>query len=525
MCDGSAEADQRDAASAPANVPRVPPISLPEQHVDTVESRFLLRSSDATLVADSEREAERHDWHGELAETEPFFVVWNGPKLDWPRYLLVPDIAEHPSAEEVRQAWEEEGTLLDSPDFYSLDEAIAVDRRWCWGYNVWHESSESSMYGSSIFAQERSCDRSVSRSLPSWMLIRRTLQIMEARLETHGRQIWWRSVFHAPRGFAYESDSRQIVTNQALISHMRLAGLGERFVRQDRLAELQAELELVAGSPLERQRNNFHGWLGKRSDFWSSYLWLGRNTPWWCPQRNVWIARQSCSTCVLPPNFTLPCIMQPRGKSESGKRLENAILKALVDLSTRQGKLCKKHHQAVGANASYHGFVPACCRVSTRGSRKQWIDSTNFDDPDQSPPTSCCALSLWTMEKEEEIESWAFAAPGYCAEHWQVGRATMAVLGFRPVYGGTTIDGHKYAKWVQCGGQQARKEHLQARQTELRMHVSDPVFNPAGRSRVDMIAKHVLALPVLPSAALPEPASAPSTSHLSVNETCMECDS
>jgi hypothetical protein len=44
--------------------------------------------------------------------------------------------------------------------------------------------------------------------------------------------------------------------------------------------------------------------------------------------------------------------------------------------------------------------------------------------------------------------SWAFAAPGYCCDHWQLGRATMTVLGFRPVPGGETEQGNDYIRKV-----------------------------------------------------------------------------
>ena len=160
--------------------------------------------------------------------------------------------------------------------------------------------------------------------LPPWLLIRRVLAIMESRLQMHGRRLWWRSVFYAPPGFAKESDSRHVECNLALISHMQLAGLGERRFDKERAQYLGNELNLVGGMPLERQCANWHGWNGRwgeaffstggsSSNFWNHYLFNSRHsieTPWWCPQRNQWIGHRplgGCDTCVLPPNFALCC--------------------------------------------------------------------------------------------------------------------------------------------------------------------------------------------------------------------------
>ena len=191
--------------------------------------------------------------------------------------------------------------------------------------------------------------------LPPWLLIRRVLAIMESRLQMHGRRLWWRSVFYAPPGFAKESDSRHVECNLALISHMQLAGLGERRFDKERAQYLGNELNLVGGMPLERQCANWHGWNGRwgeaffstggsSSNFWNHYLFNSRHsieTPWWCPQRNQWIGHRplgGCDTCVLPPNFALPYLCTNDG------RTKHHILKALVDLNQRQGALCKHHY-------------------------------------------------------------------------------------------------------------------------------------------------------------------------------------
>ena len=111
--------------------------------------------------------------------------------------------------------------------------------------------------------------------------------------------------------------------------------------------------------------------------------------------------------------------------------------------------------------------------------------------------------------------SWAFAAPGYCCDHWQLGRATMTVLGFRPVPGGETEQGITYAKWMQCSGERSSRQHASERISELHQHVILPSFDPNGESRVDRIARAVLNAPV--------PAVVPTVAaHSSLQ--CMECE-
>ena len=126
-----------------------------------------------------------------------------------------------------------------------------------------------------------------------------------------------------------------------------------------------------------------------------------------------------------------------------------------------------------------------------------------------SPATSCCGLEMWAPESDQV--SWAFAAPGYCGDHWQLGRATMTVLGFRPVQAGETEQGYAYAKWAQCSGVRSAQEHARERIAELHQHVICPLFDPSGESRVDRIARLML--------------SAPAPDELpSLSDQCMECD-
>ena len=92
----------------------------------------------------------------------------------------------------------------------------------------------------------------------------------------------------------------------------------------------------------------------------------------------------------------------------------------------------------------------------------------------------------------------------------------MTVLGFRPVRGGETASGDQYAKWIQCGGERSRQEHRQARHAELRMHVPDPLYNPAGSSRVDRVSQAVL------SAQVPVPAAVQAASE--PMQLCAPCE-
>ena len=87
---------------------------------------------------------------------------------------------------------------------------------------------------------------------------------------------------------------------------------------------------------------------------------------------------------------------------------------------------------------------------------------------------------LWREHVETShfarVHSLAFAAPGYCFEHWQAGRATMTVLGFRAVEEDTTAmkDGAPYARWEKASSTRAAKAFAGVRREELRMHVADP---------------------------------------------------
>ena len=227
--------------------------------------------------------------------------------------------------------------------------------------------------------------------------------------------------------------------------------------------------------PLERQRANWHGWNGRwgeaffstggsSSNFWNHYLFNSRHsieTPWWCPQRNQWIGHRplgGCDTCVLPPNFALPYLCTNDG------RTKHHILKALVDLNQRQGALCKHHYHpemAILEHLTYDNYVHDCCRRAAEGPPSKWKDaerSLQEEMARRNPlrpstswqprygPTSCCGLEMRSATTDQP--SWAFAAPGYCCDHWQLGRATMTVLGFRPVPGGETEQGNDYIRKV-----------------------------------------------------------------------------
>ena len=536
LCDGRGEADARDAAALPS-APRVPPISLPVPHLEDVKSRFESGRSSG-IMYDAEAEAARQDWDGEHGKAEPFYAVWNGPKLDWPAYLTAEVFEGDPSR------WLEIQVQLSAED-----DASGLSREWNWLRSRWDDTKaltcDQTLEPNSIFADwrlEGMGGRGSEGLLPPWLLIRRVLAIMESRLQMHGRRLWWRSVFYAPPGFAKESDSRHVECNLALISHMQLAGLGERRFDKERAQYLGNELNLVGGMPLERQRANWHGWNGRwgeaffstggsSSNFWNHYLFNSRHsieTPWWCPQRNQWIGHRplgGCDTCVLPPNFALPYLCTNDG------RTKHHILKALVDLNKRQGALCKHHYHpemAILEHLTYDNYVHDCCRRAAEGPPSKWKDaerSLQEEMARRNPlrpstswqprygPTSCCGLEMRSATTDQP--SWAFAAPGYCCDHWQLGRATMTVLGFRPVPGGETEQGITYAKWMQCSGERSSRQHASERISELHQHVILPSFDPNGESRVDRIARAVLNAPV--------PAVVPTlAAHSSLQ--CMECE-
>ena len=91
-------------------------------------------------------------------------------------------------------------------------------------------------------------------------------------------------------------------------------------------------------------------------------------------------------------------------------------------------------------------YVHDCCRRAAEGPPSKWRDaerSLQEEMARRNPlrpstswqprygPTRCCGLEMRSATTDQP--SWAFAAPGYCCDHWQLGRATMTVLGFRPV--------------------------------------------------------------------------------------------
>ncbi|EOD41963.1 hypothetical protein EMIHUDRAFT_95150 [Emiliania huxleyi CCMP1516] len=198
---------------------------------------------------DAEAEAARQDWDGEHGKAEPFYAVWNGPKLDWPAYLTAEVFEGDPSR------WLEIQVQLSAED-----DASGLSREWNWLRSRWDDTKaltcDQTLEPNSIFADwrlEGMGGRGSEGLLPPWLLIRRVLAIMESRLQMHGRRLWWRSVFYAPPGFAKEPDSRHVECNLALISHMQLAGLGERRFDKERAQYLGNELNLVGGMPLERQ--------------------------------------------------------------------------------------------------------------------------------------------------------------------------------------------------------------------------------------------------------------------------------
>lgn len=290
-----------------------------------------------------------------LLADEPFFASWSGPKLDWPGYTVTPDAG------------------------WDVSEALAVDRRW---HRLYFETDDSRLGNASVFAElRRDANLREDTRLPPWLLIRRVLQILESRLNMHGRRLWWRSVFYAPPGFATESDSRVHPTNAALIAHMRLAGLGERVFTPARLQLLGKELALLGGLPLERTFVNFNGWMGGRTWYASGHrfgpghpLMHQLPTPWWCPQRNAWVGQGCCSTCVLPPNFVLPYIPGTgRGcEDTSDTRTQQAILTALLDLDARQRQLCGAHALKDRETAAYADFTCQGCASWAKGPPSRW---------------------------------------------------------------------------------------------------------------------------------------------------------
>lgn len=183
------------------------------------------------------------------------------------------------------------------------------------------------------------------------------------------------------------------------------------------------------------------------------------------------------------------------------------------------GALCSRHYHpelAALEHVTYDHYVHDCCRLAAEGPPSKWRYSADSYpdglDERHSAPTSCCALEMWELACGGGVHAtWAFAAPGYCSEHWQLGRATMTVLGFRPVDGGVTTEGHRYTKWAQCGGVRSAQEHRRERIAELHEHVISPLFDPSGDSRADRIARLLLSAPV--SDELP-----------TLPGLCMQCD-
>lgn len=515
---------------------------------------------------------------------DPFFADWNGPKLDWPGYTVTPE--EHRG---------------------SVSEMLAWDCRWHWLVCQWDDSRHGN---DSVFAELRRApnDPQNELSLPPWLLIRRVLQILETHLALPlgGRRLWWRSVFYAPPGFASESDSRVHPTNAALISHMRLAGLGECLFTPRRFELLGKELARLGGLPLERASINHTGWMGVRTwyasassrEFGPKHPIMSassqRPTPWWCPQRNVWCGQGCCATCVLPPNFVLPYIPSTgHGSADSSdKRMEQAILKALIDLDARQRQLCSVHVLKDPANAAYDDFTCQMCAWWAKGPPSSWWRNYALmywpedgevvrDDEGKEVGEQAGASSVnrWSKDKNwgrlgasgqrattsyalalqdcnsrnwQTVTSFAFASPGFCPEHWQVGRATMTVLGFRAVHAGEVKrfveypggiasasaedeqvakdegeapEAIPYARWDPAHSERTAREHLAARHAELQTHVVHALHRPDGPSRVDQLARCILASPIPELPAQPAPALLPSSESQSVTteaESAME---
>jgi hypothetical protein len=196
---------------------------------------------------------------------------------------------------------------------------------------------------------------------------------------------------------------------------------------------------------------------------------------------------------VLPPNFRLPYVSGDGKGDGHNTQLERAIFKALVDLATRQSVLCSQHPltELVGAeysHAAYSRYVCQFCRLSSKGPPSSWdVTYTSAAFCSHSRPTECFALTLKVCDVDvdgydDETESTAFASPGFCSDHWQVGRATMTVLGFKPVIVGETKKGSgvNYTKWAQASGVRSSKEYAKERLRQLEDHIYNLPYTPGG---------------------------------------------
>ena len=176
----------------------------------------------------------------------------------------------------------------------------------------------------------------------------------------------------------------------------------------------------------------------------------------------------------------------------------------------------------------------------------RWSDDKNWGCKGTAKATMSFALALQDEPRGgSRLTSLAFASPGFCPEHWQVGRATMTALGFRAVHAGDVkrlcqhpggiaelnlatlpeaerqqqmltydddVESIPYARWAPAHGERSACEHLKARRAELQQHVIDALYEPDGKSPVDQFARCILSspipeLPVQPTPALPPPES------------------
>ena len=280
---------------------RLPAVSLPTLFCETYDSR--VRIVDGRPQLDATAESARHDWTGLLAQQEPHFAVWNGPKLAWPGYFVhVHSVLDRgyfkeeelelgEDEDESDELWgpslatAEAEALKDLGSFVSqeglVDDSIftcdrAATNKCGWrGPHGWLASRAYNRchvfdYGDPMQAQIKATwDRTLGMcSFEPSIIISRVLSALEERLDMHGRRLWWRSIFYAPPGFSKISTTLPHPRNVALIAHMRLAAVGETgLLAEDRVQLLGRELRLLSGLPLERQSCVFNMWMTARHDF------------------------------------------------------------------------------------------------------------------------------------------------------------------------------------------------------------------------------------------------------------------
>ena len=347
-------------------VPRIPAVSLPEVYCESVDSRFT-RVGGELAPKSGEAERERHDWDGRRAREEPHFLSWNGPKLDWPGYYVdYEQFINFPKQEPPFEYY------LSEDGFYR-DSVFTCEREdWEKGVGFHPDGTQRTLHALG--------DGGQPLGFPPWMLIKRVLSLLEAQFDMHGRRLWWRSVFYPPPGFSEASDSRPHAYNTALISHMRLAGLGEATTyTTERAQHLGPTLRAIAGLPLERPCFNFTGSLDRCG------FSCGHDSPkhavWWCPQRNAWIGddclSHGCSVCVLPHGWSLPYC------SSDDARLRNQIEKAALDITQRQRAL-RPDARAYDSEATYEAHVNSCCSSFAKARSPVGWTCTQSKDPSAS---------------------------------------------------------------------------------------------------------------------------------------------